>query len=173
MENRIKEDDLNRRDLGLTALRNAGDPARRRIELEIPGEPVAKGRPRFSRVGKFVRTHTPAKTVNYETRIQEAFAAKYPGWEPLTCPVSLHFAVYLTIPKSASKKRQVLMANGVILPTKKPDLDNVLKIIGDALNGLAYKDDSQIVNLILPWKRYDPRPRLEISICEIREGIDT
>ena len=136
------------------------------IKFEVPGEPVAKGRPRFIRATG--HAHTPAKTVNYETRIQEIFAHRFPGFVPLTGPVWLTLGVNMTIPASASKKRRAAMLAHEIFPTKKPDIDNIVKIVGDALNGLAFADDKQIV-VLAAAKYYSVRPRLEIEISEIGE----
>ena len=57
------------------------------------------------------------------------------------------------------------MSFGLISPTKKPDLDNIAKAILDSLNGIAYKDDSQIVSLLIS-KKYSDRPRVEIALKE-------
>src|SRR4030042_514777 len=106
------------------------------ICLTIPGDPVAKGRPRWAQWGMY----SPKKTVNYEVLVKETFAIRYPGFRPLTCPVSIVIDAYFSIPKSTPKKRQALMEGGHIEPCKKPDASNILKIIEDALNGLAYQD---------------------------------
>ena len=122
------------------------------MRFTIPGEPCAKGRPRFSRQGQFVRTYTPAKTVNYES---------------LVGMISMTVKAYYPIPKSASKKAHRQMATGEVRPTKKPDTDNVLKIVADALNGIAYKDDSQIVTSHIE-KWYSDEPHMDVIIEEVR-----
>jgi len=131
------------------------------ITLIIPGEPKAKQRPRWFKHG----TYTPAETVNYETYIKELFVAKYPDFVPLETALSLELIAYFTIPKSASKKKQRLMRLHMLKPTKKPDLDNCIKII-DALESLAYKNDNQFVAIVAK-KYYSMRPRLEIRIMEL------
>lgn len=132
------------------------------IHLTIPGEPIGKARPRWSPHG----TYSPEKTVRYETQIRERFAAVYPGHVPLTCAVKFEARAFFGIPKSASVTKAEAMRLNRIQPTKKPDASNVLKIAEDALNGLAYRDDAQIV-----WadirKGYSEAPRLEIIITEI------
>ena len=134
--------------------------------LTIPGPPMGKQRPKFSSAGKFVRTYTPAKTVNYETLVKELFTINQ-------CPmlegeISVQVIAYLTIPASAPKKKAEQMAIGIINPTKKPDCDNILKIICDALNGMAYHDDSQIVQALVK-KRYTNRePRVSIYMTEVK-----
>lgn len=131
------------------------------ITLTIPGEPKGKQRPRWGKHG----TYTPKDTVNYETYIKELFVAKYPDFVPLEMALSLEIIAYFTIPKSASKKKQRLMRLHMLKPTKKPDLDNCIKII-DALESLAYKNDNQFVAIVAK-KYYSMRPRLEIRITEL------
>jgi len=133
----------------------------KKIELIIPGEPIAKARPRVTKYG----TYNPAKCVNYETYIKELFVVKYPDFVPMEIALSLELIAYFTIPKSASKKKQRLMRLHIIKPTKKPDLDNCIKII-DALESLAYKNDNQFV-AITAKKYYSMRPRLEIRITGV------
>jgi len=134
------------------------------IKLTIPGEPKGKQRPRWAKIG----TYTPKETVAYETYIKELFVIKYPDFEPLESALILEITAFLTIPKSASKKKKILMESNKILPTKKPDLDNIVKEI-DSLKGLAFKDDKQIVK-IMAYKYYSRRPRLEIKITKIFEA---
>ena len=137
------------------------------IHLIIPGEPIAKQRPKFfpikTKSGFIIhKAVTPKKTVNYETQIKERFAAEFPGFTPLRCPLCLSMWAFFSIPKSASKKKQRLMNDGEIRPTKRPDFDNILKTI-DALEGLAFANDSQIVDATVQ-KFYSDKPRLELWI---------
>lgn len=129
------------------------------INLTIPGEPVAKGRPRVCKFGTF----SPTKTVNYETLIKELFIIS--KQEQLQGMLSATIVCYFGMPKSTTKKNLVLMRSNTIRPTKKPDTDNLAKICLDALNGLAYKDDSQVVSLAIS-KWYSDNPRVEIQIME-------
>jgi len=133
------------------------------LAFTIPGEPVAKGRPRMTRQG---RTYTPQKTVNYETLIQECFAIAYPDHQPITGPLGLKIDAHFTIPASWSQKKQMAAQNYQIMPTKRPDVDNVIKCVADGLNGIAWRDDSQIVS-VLANKFYSTRPRVEIEITEV------
>ena len=132
------------------------------INLIIPGQPVSKGRPRVCKWGTF----TPEKTVNYETLIKELFIISKQG----QCNGQLLAEIncFFSIPKSTSKKNIELMKIHTLRPTKKPDTDNLAKIVLDALNGLAYKDDSQVVDLFVS-KRYSENPRVAIRITEIGE----
>jgi Holliday junction resolvase RusA-like endonuclease len=100
------------------------------ILLTIPGEPIAKARPRWAKWG----IYTPKKTVNYETLVKELFATRYPGFKPIIdLPLRIELRAYFAIPKSKSKKTQALMLRHEIRPTKRPDLDNVMKTVLDAL----------------------------------------
>lgn len=134
-----------------------------RVEFTVPGKPVAKGRPKFARMGTFVRAYTPEKTVNYETLVKVAAAEAMGDREPIEGPVSIIIAIYVPIPVSESRKRSELMASGQILPTKKPDADNVLKAVKDAVNGVVWRDDSQVVDVVLS-KRYSLSPRVCVTV---------
>lgn len=131
------------------------------MKLTIPGEPCAKQRPRMTKVG---HTYTPQKTVNYETLVKQLYITQ--GNERLEGALKLTVNAYFSIPKSASKKKTLDMYESRIRPTKRPDWDNIGKIISDALNGLAYHDDSQIVAATV-GKWYSTEPRVEIEITEL------
>ena len=130
-----------------------------KIKFEVPGQPQHKQRPRWSRT----RMYSPKDTVNYETYIKEMFVISYPDFIPLEGPLRMMLTAWLMIPKSTSKKRVKLMIERIIIPEKKPDHDNIVKIVSDALEKLAYKNDSQIAICIF-HKWYAMRPRLEIEI---------
>jgi Holliday junction resolvase RusA-like endonuclease len=136
------------------------------ITLTIPGEPKSKQRPRWHKGG----TYTPKETVGYETYIKELFVIKYPDFKPLETALRLQLAAYLTIPKSQSQKKKTLMESNDIRPTKKPDLDNIVKILLDALEKIAFKNDNQFV-IIDAFKFYSKRPRLEIEITEVTDPL--
>lgn len=131
------------------------------VSLTIPGEPKGKQRPRWGKHG----TYTPKDTVSYETYIKELFVIKYPDFEPMTGPLVISLLIAVSIPASMSKKKKALIASGDLLPIKKPDYDNVAKVVGDALESVAYKRDAQIVSAVIN-KDYSDRPRLEIKIEE-------
>jgi len=130
-----------------------------KISLTIPGEPKAKQRPKWFKHG----TYTPEKTVSYESYVKELFATKYSTFMPVGSALTLVIWAGLLIPKSASKKKVGMMKLGIIKPTKRPDVDNILKTVMDALEKLAYKNDSQICHVVID-KDYSERPRLEITI---------
>lgn len=127
----------------------------------IYGKPMGKGRPRFSRAGRFVRTFTPEATANYETLVKLAYQGE--GCSMMEGEVRAEIVAYFQIPKSVSKKKRLAMARGEVRPTSKPDCDNIAKIVLDALNGLAYKDDSSVVSLRVE-KLYAEEPRVEVSL---------
>ena len=132
------------------------------FEFTIPGKPCGKGRPRFTKNG---HTFTPEKTANYETLVKLAFRQAYPNAEPIAAKVEViaKITAYYPIPVSTSKKLQAQMRAGLMKPTTKPDTDNIAKICLDALNGIAYHDDAQIVGLQVN-KLYSDEPRVEVKL---------
>lgn len=130
------------------------------MTLIIPGEPVAKGRPRMTRTG---HTYTPARTKHYENLIRQCWREQ--SGEHLTGPLRVEIKAFFQIPKSATKAERKKMAVGKKRPTKKPDLDNIIKTL-DALNACAFDDDAQIVEINAA--KYYGEPHLEILI----EGVE-
>lgn len=135
------------------------------MRFTVYGNPVAKGRPKFSSQGGFVRSYTPAKTVNYENLVKVSFDMSEEK-EKFDGQVAALLMVYCSIPKSTSKKKRELMIEGTIRPTTKPDLDNIAKAILDALNGRAFDDDKQVVSLTVE-KFYSDTPRVIVEISEV------
>lgn len=135
------------------------------VHFTVPGEPVGKGRPRFSRQGSFVMAYTPGKTVSYENLIKVEYE-RQSGLSFGEREIGLRVTAYFSIPKSVSKAKRQRMKDGEILPAKKPDIDNVCKVVADALNGVAYNDDRQIVYTEI-YKRYDDMPRMDVSIFDM------
>lgn len=131
----------------------------------VPGEPKGKGRPRFSRASG--RAYTPKDTAVYENWIKVCFLEKYPGFKPLETPVGVSIVACYAIPKSFSKKKREAALIGSICPTKKPDIDNIVKCM-DALNGVAWKDDKQIVTEKVT-KKYGEDPKMIVTIYDISE----
>ena len=132
------------------------------MDFTVEGLPIAKGRPRVTRNG----TYTPAKTKNYEKAVQLHFNNQYKG-DPLEGPLRITIDFYMYIPKNVSKRRRKLKNDKELLPTKKPDFDNLTKSITDALNGLAYKDDNQIVEAHI-YKYYSDDPKAVVKIETIK-----
>lgn len=135
------------------------------IRLVVPGEPCGKQRARtfYDRRAGRVVSKTPEKTKSYEILIREFFAVKHEGFPPLLGAVRLRVNIFRGIPKSASNRQAERMEATLVRPTTRPDASNVLKAVEDALNGLAFHDDSQIVE-ILVQKYYSWTPRVEIFV---------
>lgn len=131
------------------------------IDFTIPGDPIAKGRPRFAKRGNFVATFTPKKTSEYERLVKLCSYQAMFGRAPFDAPIYLAVDIYLPIPTSWSKRKQIAAAKGEIGATKKPDADNVLKAVKDAMNGIVYTDDSRVTDVVIR-KRYSPTPRVHV-----------
>jgi len=132
------------------------------IKIIIPGKPIAKARPRFARMGKFVRTYSDQESAaSYWVQIAIGQIKK-----PLDGPVKLKAFFYLPRPKShfgTGRNSGILKSTAPELPTTKPDVDNYVKFALDCLNGLAWKDDGQVY-FIGAVKMYGENPRTEIEI---------
>jgi Holliday junction resolvase RusA-like endonuclease len=137
-------------------------------EFTVPGEPVAKGRARsFIRNGH-VAHYTPDKTARYENLVKMAASEAMAGRLPSEAPLNMEIVAFMGIAASWSKKRQQAARDGLERPTKKPDLDNIVKAVKDGLNGVAWKDDSQVVRLTA-GKFWSDKPRVEVRIWEWAE----
>ena len=144
------------------------------ITFIIPGKPVAKGRPRFSTAGKFVKTYTPEQTARYENLVklmyqERANGRRFEDDEMISVVIEAHFE----IPSSTSKKKKEAMLKDELRPITKCDLDNIMKIICDALNGVAYRDDSRIVAALLV-KKYSENPCVIVTLKSwgINNGLE-
>lgn len=132
------------------------------IQIEVPGQPRGKGRPRFARVGVGVRTYTDAKTASYENLVRLAASQSMAGRAPLAGPVHVSVNAWMSVPTSWSKRRREDALRGVVRPTTKPDADNLVKVL-DALNGIVWRDDSQVVQLTV-GKHYSATPSMVIVV---------
>jgi len=141
------------------------------MKFTVYGNPTGKGRPKFSRRGNFVHTYTPEKTANYEDLVIISYnqAKTVEDLKLFDKPLKVDIKAFYpttTNPitkKKFNKKESALALSNDIKAVIKPDVDNVIKIILDALNGVAYKDDNQIVKLTAE-KIYSTNPRVEIEI---------
>ena len=117
------------------------------VSFDIPGPPQGKARPRVVRARNGMSmTYTPDKTVAYEELVRLRYKAAAQGFRFADdAQLAMQITAFYPVPKSKSKRIKANMLAGAMRPTKKPDCDNVIKIICDALNELAYKDDAQIV----------------------------
>lgn len=120
-----------------------------KIEFVVPGTPVGKGRPRFAKRGNFVKTYTPEKTASYENLVKLAAQAAMRGAPPVADAVGCRMVLRVIPPASWSKKKREQALAGVIYPISKPDIDNVVKGIFDAMNEVVFLDDKQVVHLTL------------------------
>lgn len=138
-------------------------------DFVVEGKPVGKGRPRFRRVGNFVQTYTPANTAEYEKLVRLRF--QNAGGVITDKPVRVAVVAFFSPPKSTKKGDRIEMLANRILPEKKPDCDNIAKIILDALNKIAYIDDSQVIELVVK-KRYSAEAKVIVHIEEIEAAGD-
>jgi Holliday junction resolvase RusA-like endonuclease len=136
------------------------------IRFVIPGEPKGKARPRvFTNNQGRRQAITPKETLSYENLVKWVYQNTY-GARKLEGELEARIVAMYSIPKSMTKKNRQLIEEGKLHPTKKPDLDNVAKIVLDSLNGIAYSDDSQIVKLNIE-KHYSENPRVEVTLYEV------
>lgn len=151
------------------------------VVFGVLGEPQGKARPRFARRGKFVSTYTPSTTQKYEEQVRySALTVRQKNGitKPISTDISLAIRAYFKIPKTYSKKRKERCLSGEERPSKKPDSDNIAKIVLDGLNpkmkvdhvqhkavcvheGL-FRDDKQVVSLKVD-KYFSDKPRVEIT----------
>ena len=137
------------------------------ITFTIPGAAVGKGRPKFARRGDFVHTYTPEKTASYENlvKLYSQMAMKKAKMSITDRPVNVSIVVRAPIPKSFTKKKKMDAAANILKPTSKPDLDNVAKGILDAMNGIVFHDDKQVVALSI-MKMYNVEPYTTVFVKE-------
>lgn len=136
------------------------------ITFTVPGQVVGKGRPRVTTIGGFARLYTPAKTASYEGLVAHAAHEAMHGMEPLQGPVRIHLAIRCAVPASWSQKKQRQALAGEILPTVKPDADNIIKAVCDGCNGVVWRDDVQCADG--SWtKRYSATPGVVVTIAPL------
>ena len=135
------------------------------VKFEIPGEAVPKARPRVVNVHGFSRTYTPKRTTNFENLVKVMYTESYPD-VVLSGPLAMEIRVFFQIPKSATKKNRTKWLTGRYPVTKRPDLDNLIKSICDALNKVAYDDDSQVAEIHIT-KEYGEIPKTMVTLKEI------
>lgn len=136
------------------------------VYFVVYGKPVGKGRPRATSRGGFVRMYTDAKTLGFESAVADEARIAMREWQAFDTPMQMQLSAYYPIPKSWSKKKRQMAMDGEIHPQVKPDLDNVMKAVLDAMNGVVYVDDSQVINMVAT-KRYSSDPRVEVYLHEV------
>lgn len=142
------------------------------VTFQVPGKPQGKARARtvYNKHLKHSISYTPDKDMLYENLIKTMYMQSASGvrFEKGT-PVMLRIVARFEPPRSASKKRQQQMLNGEFPPLKKPDIDNIVKVVADALNGVAYHDDTQIIFTVAK-KAYSAVEGLDITVEEYSDG---
>ncbi|WP_281691321.1 RusA family crossover junction endodeoxyribonuclease [Neglectibacter timonensis] len=138
------------------------------IEFTVPGVPQGKERPRFTQNGE---TYTPKKTKDYEKLVAWAYQCEAHGAK-FTGTIRVDIAAIYPVPHSWSKRKQAEAIDNRILPMVKPDWDNIGKIVCDALNGIAYKDDAAITDATV-CKRYGTRPCVAVRLTGEEAPRDT
>lgn len=136
------------------------------IEFNILGKVKAKQSCRMTRDGI---KYTPSDVKSYANWVRLSFMQKYKGWLPSAFhekPLMVEIDAYFQIPKSFSKTKKQMATDGFIRPTVKPDCDNIAKNINDALNGIVYPDDKQIVTLTVR-KWYNEIEKTTVRISEL------
>ena len=138
------------------------------IHFEVPMVPIGKGRPKFSTFGGHIRAITPSKTRNAEGTIRLFSEQVMAGRDLFEGPVSLEIVAVFPVPASYSNKKRQACLMGDIFPTKKPDIDNIAKLVLDSMNSVVFHDDVQVVKLNLR-KIYGEKARLLITVKPINK----
>lgn len=136
------------------------------VKFTVPGQPVPQGRPRFT-TKPFVRTYDPPKSAKYKRKVKR-FAEKVAPDKPLQGELYAEVLIYKETLKSFSKIKKAAAEARTLRPTTKPDVDNYAKGILDAVKGIIWEDDGQVVDLVTR-KFYSEIPRAEITIREISD----
>lgn len=141
------------------------------FRIVVPGAPrgVERARSRIVTTKKgqqFVAAYTPAKTRLAAAVIKDFAEQAMAGRAPFDGPLELRYVAYLPIPQSFSKAKTAAALSGALLPTVKPDFDNIAKFV-DGLNHVVFRDDAQIAKATI-WKFYSDKPRI---VVEIRPAI--
>jgi len=124
----------------------------------VLGEPIPKGRPKLTSFGGHARAYTPARTRMAENHIRSQIVSQLPeGFKPFDCPLNMFINIFKTKPKSTPKK--------IMLPSKKPDLDNYIKTVMDAMNTVVFVDDALVCGIVAT-KNFSDSARIEIEVIE-------
>lgn len=137
------------------------------IEFQVTGKPQGKARPRFS-----YKTHvayTPKSTKDYEQQIAEAYTQAGGKCLPADVYVGISIEAFFQVPQSWTKSKKIAVTMGTIKPTVKPDVDNIIKIVLDGLNGTAYADDKQVIHVSASKKYTQGTPMVMVYVWEVKE----
>lgn len=141
------------------------------IRIVIPGEPVPQARPRFARRGNFVQTYDEPKSKRYKEHVASS-AVQIKPKELMQGPLEVEVLIYRKTLKSFSKKKAEQAEAKALRPITKPDVDNYAKGIIDALKGIVWQDDGQVVRLITE-KFYSSEPRAEVIVRHLESQQET
>lgn len=133
------------------------------VRFIIPGQPVGKSPPKFARRGALVQVYMPEKTASYLNLVKVKAHEAMRDTALIQGGVSVEIDLFILAPESWSRKKRASALQGLILPTSKPDVDNVIKGIFDAINGVVWNDDKQVVDLVVK-KRYSETPQANVTI---------
>lgn len=132
--------------------------------VTVEGTIRGKQRPRFNT--KTGRAFTSNQTINYENWIKQCYIEQ--SNKLLQGAIRARIEIYYSVPKSYSKRKIEAIKDGMDYPMKKPDSDNVAKIVLDSLNKIAYDDDKQVVELTVLKRWTFDNERIEFEMEEIK-----
>ena len=135
------------------------------IEFCVFGKPSGKARPRIRLSG---HAYNEKKTKTYEQQVGVEFIQAGGKLMPKGIPVGVEVTAYFQVPKSYTKRRKALCRENLELPLKTPDGDNILKIVCDALNGLAWKDDTQVAEMTVRKRYSKTEAFVRVRIWEVK-----
>ncbi len=141
------------------------------VRFVVPGEPrgMQRARSRIVRTKEgrqFVSTYTPAQSRAEQGGIKLIAAAAMRGRPPLSGPVELRASFFMPVPRSWSQRKQAEALRGALRPTGKPDFDNLVKLVADAVRQVVWQDDAQIVAAHI-WKLYSDTPRVVVEVRDL------
>ncbi len=139
--------------------------AMRSVCFTIGGIPVAKGRPRFAKRGAFMQAYTPKDTQNYEAWARQCATQAMGERDLLQGPVTLDAMFHLPVPASWPQWKRAAALDRQIRPEGRPDLDNLLKALTDAFNGIVWRDDAQLIKFTAE-KVYGDQPLTAVLAFE-------
>jgi Holliday junction resolvase RusA-like endonuclease len=130
------------------------------ITISLPGPPHGKGRPRFAPGG---RVYTDQKTQAYEQALAWQAKKEMAGKTPFEGPISVSVGAFIAIPESWSEKKKQAAIRGEIKAVCVPDADNLIKSALDGLNGIVFKDDRQVIE-VMAIKKFSVQPSLVVTV---------
>ena len=134
--------------------------------LEVLGTPTAQGRPRATRMGKHIHVYDDKKSRNAKSNLLAAIEDQAPE-TPLNCPLQVDLIFYIKRPKGhygSGRNAGKVKASAPFLHTSRPDIDNLRKLVMDAMTDVFWRDDS-LVCVGTTEKMYSEKPRTVIKIA--------